>query len=391
MRKILLGTTAVIGAALLGATAAQAQTAPTVRVGGFLQVLGHYINDDADEPNGAGTGAGGGNLNTRDNFDFRTELEVVVSVAGKAANGLGYGAVIELQNDGGNGGNTNIDTDEAYIFVTSPTLGSIRFGEEDSAASLLAVRHPSVANSGSDGDFDDMSGGNSLMTGINDGNDATKIIYLSPQFFGFDFGASYAANGFEGDRANAGASSQRDRTGLTDEIAGAIRYRGSFGNVGLAAAFGAMRANAAELTGGGATITPSNRDITAYTLGASIAAFGITFGGEYMFGSYSGGAVGRAPLAANRDDSSHYVLGATYVSGPFQVGAWFGQAQQDNGPTASDRKQTGYGVGVVYNLAPGLDTFANYGHLSDENVAGTAFANSTRELDSFIAGLRLAF
>jgi hypothetical protein len=138
MRKILLGTTAVVGAALLTATVAQAQTAPTVRVGGFIQVLGHYLDDDADKPNGAGTGAGGGNANSRDKLDFRNELEVVVNVAGKAANGLGYGAVIEIQNDNGRGGSTNFDVDEAYLFISSPTLGTVRFGDAPDDVTLFA-------------------------------------------------------------------------------------------------------------------------------------------------------------------------------------------------------------------------------------------------------------
>lgn len=388
MRKILLGTTAVVGAALLGSTVAQAQEAPTVRVGGFIQVLGQYLNDDADKAT-TGNGVAGAGLAARDKFDFRNELEVVVTVAGKAANGLGYGAVIELQNDGVGG--TAMDIDEAYAFVSSPTLGTVRFGDEDSAASLLAVRHPSVSNSGSDGDYDDMSGGISLMGGINDGNDSTKIIYLSPSFFGFDFGLSYAANGFDGDRANVGitTASQRDRTGLTDEISGALRYRGSFGNVGIQASIATMRANAAEVLANGTPIAPAGRDITAHSAGASVAAFGLTVGGEYTWGNYSGGSVGRAPLAAGRDSSNLYVLGATYRAGAFQVGAWFGQAEQDNGGSLRDRKQTGYGVGVVYTLAPGLDTFANYGSLEDKN--GTFGQNRSRNLDSFIAGLRLAF
>jgi len=393
MRKILLGTTAVVGAALLTATVAQAQTAPTVRVGGFIQVLGHYLDDDRDKANGAGTGAGGGNANARDKFDFRTELEVVVNVAGKAANGLAYGAVIEMQNDNGRGGATNFDTDEAYIFLSSPTLGTIRFGDEDNAANLIQIRHPSVTNSGADGDYDDMSvAGTSLMTGLGDGGDSTKLIYLSPQFAGFDFGISYGANGGEGDREELlgrGTSSQRDRTGFTDQVAGAIRYRGTFGNVGVGLSLAGMRANAAELTPGGALIAPANRDITAYSVGASLAAFGITFGGEYTWGTYSAEA-GTAPLAAGRDDSKTWTLGATYVTGPFQVGAWYGTATQDNGPGVSDRQQTGYGVGVVYSLAPGLDTFANYGSLSEKNgpVLG---AGRTRSLSAVIAGVRLAF
>ena len=37
MRKILLGTTAVVGAALLAPSFAAAQEAPTVRIGGFFR------------------------------------------------------------------------------------------------------------------------------------------------------------------------------------------------------------------------------------------------------------------------------------------------------------------------------------------------------------------
>ena len=40
---------------------------------------------------------------------------------------------------------------------------------------------------------------NRTTTSPGDVGDNTKIIYLSPQFFGFDFGASWAFNEGEGD------------------------------------------------------------------------------------------------------------------------------------------------------------------------------------------------
>jgi hypothetical protein len=60
MRKILLGTTAVVGAALIGMGAAQAQTAPTVRVGGFMFGMYNYIDDDLEKavPGGGVANAG---------------------------------------------------------------------------------------------------------------------------------------------------------------------------------------------------------------------------------------------------------------------------------------------------------------------------------------------
>lgn len=439
MRKILLGTTAVVGAALIGATTAQAQTAPTVRVGGFMFGMYNNISDDFDRgrvaigqsaagtPVAQGTGVAGAGQVGRSRNDFRHELEVHVFVTGKMANGLSYGGVIEIQNDGtGAGAGTGLDLDEAYVFVSSPTLGTIRFGEEDNAASIMQVRAPSITGFGSDGDWDDgvissaaaTGTGPSLLTGINDGNDATKIVYLSPQFFGFDFGASYAPNQGEGERAFLGRSVdnvnltvdgglqplQRDRTTLGNELALAARYRGSFGNIGVTGGFGFQRSDGPQATAAGARAF--NRDVSAYTVGLQLTGFGFTVGGEYTWGNYSGISAGRAPLArnpdgSNRDASNHWVLGVTYTMGAVAVGGFYGVANQDNGTigtgtvaspvlTFRDREQTVWGLGAVYTLAPGFELLASYNQLKDENIR---IGNATfdRDVNVFFTGARLAF
>jgi len=434
MRKILLGTTGVVGAALIGMGAAQAQQAPTVRVGGYLQTTFTWIDDDLDKSDGAPRGVAQAGAQGRSKADFRNEVEIHVFVTGKAANGLSYGAVVEIQNDNvGGGSGSALDLDEAYVFVSTPALGTIRFGEEDSAASIMQVRAPTITGFGADGAWDvailntGFNGGNpSLFTGINDGSDSTKIIYLSPQFFGFDFGVSYAPNAGEGDRpfygrnvdatAIAGVNNtQRDRTNLENEVAYALRYRGSFGGVGIAAGFGGMFADSPRVTGAGADLrtTAAGRaqQVNAYTFGLNLTAFGLTVGGEYTFGQYSGASVGRGALARGSDDSEHYLLGATYVMGAFSVGGYYGVAEQDNGRTLTfgtgagattlgnpaDRKQTTYGVGVAYTVAPGLEVFANYNYIKDENAfirVGTATRAATlqdREISSFFLGTRLAF
>jgi len=398
MRKILLGTTAVAGAAMMTMGVAQAQTAPTVRVGGFMEITGAFINDDNDK----NVLAAGPRTMNRQSFDFRNEFEVQVFVTGKAANGLSYGAVIELQNDnmsGSSGANTGIDSDEAYAFVSSPTLGTIRFGDEDSAASLLQVRVPTITGMGPDGNWDELltnragtrNGNSYILSGINDGSDATKIIYLSPQFFGFDFGVSYAANSGEGERVEQGATtfSQRNRQTLTNELSAALRYRGSFGNVGVQAGFGAMRADAPERTDAGAAT--SLQDVTAYTAGLALTAFGVTVGGEYTWGKYTGASVGRTAVATGRDNSKHYVLGATYTMGAVSVGGYYGSGTQDNGPGVAEREQRVWGLGAAYNLAPGLDLIASYNNLKDRNGPDSAPGTNQRDASVFYTGMRLAF
>ncbi|MBU8536863.1 porin [Falsiroseomonas tokyonensis] len=418
MRKILLGTTAVVGAALMGMGVAQAQEAPTVRVGGYFEFTAGYVNDDFDRPNVTGANR------SRSKVDFRSDMEISVIVRGKAANGLSYGAEIELQMDNvtspggssgvlgsgfiGAGSGGIVDTDEAWGFISSPTLGTLQFGDQDSAADQLKVAAPSVTNLGESGGWDEfvaIDGANTryILSTINDGNDSTKIIYLSPQFFGFDFGVSYAPNTFEGENllqnnAQQNGSLQRNANGgfIRNELSGALRYRGSFGNVGVAAAFSAMRGDAPD------GVAPGFQDPNAYQVGLNLSAYGLTVGGHYVWGKFDRASFGRIGLPQGRDTSTNWTIGATYRIGAMSLGAFYALGKRDNGGALADREQRAIGVGAVYTLAPGLEAFANYTNVNDENVAGltatgVVAANGApgnlrnRNIDIFIIGTRLAF
>ena len=398
MRKILLGTTAVVGAALMGMGVAQAQEAPTVRVGGYFEFTGGYVNDDADSN---AVVLGGTERASRSKTDFRSDMEISVIVRGKAANGLSYGAEIELQMDANNTSSTAIDTDEMWGFISSPTLGTLQFGDQDSAADQLKVAAPSVTNLGESGGWDEFiapaaDGTRYILSTINDGSDATKIIYLSPQFFGFDFGVSFAPNQYEGENFLVGGSTtvlQRDPNAgsIRNELSAALRYRGSFGNVGVAAAFSAMRGDAPDA----ASTATRIQDPNAYQVGLNLSAMGFTVGGHYMWGKYAGASFGRAGIREGLGNSSNWTLGATYRTGAISVGAFYSLGQRDNG-TLADREQRAIGVGAVYTMAPGLEVFANYTNISDENIANsasnpTAISTRNRDIDVFIVGTRLAF
>jgi hypothetical protein len=434
MRKILLGTTAVVGLAIAAPAAfaqgiapgsgTQGQTltaapAPglsgvgglTVRLGGYFEFSAANIQDDNDRAARANLG----DKKARQRNDFRNDLELVVFVDGRAANGMTYGAVFEFQMDNGAGtagDNSNVSMDEAYGYIKGG-WGEFRFGAEDSAASLLAVRAPGAGALGGDAVWDEFvvqsglasSSGPYLTSGINDGNDATKIIYLSPQFAGFDVGISFAPNGNEGERTDTSNSAiqQRDRTTLENEISAALRYRGTFGGVGLQAGAGAMFADA-PANSGSPSVKTNLESVTAYFFGAQVAAYGFALGGEYAFGRYFGASVGRNAVAKGLDDSSHWLVGATYTLGSVVLGAVYGNGTQDNGGTVKDRDHTVWGIGALYNMAPGIGLFAAYNSISDENIptaAPTATStdsniakfngSTTRNIDVLMAGIRLAF
>jgi predicted porin len=247
-----------------------------------------------------------------------------------------------------------------------------------------------------------------VIAGVGDGNDATKIIYLSPQFMGFDAGISYAANRGEGEQttnASNTAAFQRDRTGLENEISAALRYRGTFGPVGVGASFVAQFADAASQSANGAPIAAKDQNITTYAAGLLLRAYGFAVGGDYTWGNYrttpANGSIGQGI-----DGSEQWSVGLTYTIGALSLGGMYSQGTQDNGGTVEDRTQTYMGLGVAYVMAPGMTLFANWNQVEDENIptaaptrAGASLVNfgtaaspdRTRDIQVLVAGVRVAF
>jgi predicted porin len=351
----------------------------------------------------------------RQRSDFRTESELNVYVDGVAANGMRYGAMFELQMDNMStsaGSGTGVDYDELYGFVKG-SWGELRFGQEDSAASLLQVRRPGTLWMGDSDAWDEflLSSGY-IIAGVGDGNDAAKIIYLSPQFMGFDAAFSYAPNRYEGERADTPTSlttAQRDGTGaasLSNEISMALRYRGTFGPVGLQASMVAQFADPAQQSATGVPLAAKDQNITTYAAGLLLRAYGFAVGGDYTWGNYRG-TPANVSIAQGIDGSSQWAAGITYTIGALTLGGMYSQGTQDNGGTVADRTQTYMGLGAAYVLAPGMTLFANYNQIKDENIPNLGSANTptktgaslvefggsdkTRDIAVLVAGVRIAF
>ncbi len=466
MRKILLGTTAVVGAALLAPTMAAAQEAPTVRVGGYFRAYYGHINQTGanvtgttpqgtvSQPTNSGTvdlGAAGTPLSTNTaqsartgKNDFSTDAEIHVFVNGKTANGLTYGAVVEIQFDNNEASfrnsrrsqttKTSADIDEMYAFIASPTLGQIRFGDEDGPFGGL-MNAGIVTNFGTGGIYGDWQDfvirPNRTTTSPGDVGDNTKIIYLSPQLFGFDFGASWAFN--EGTGGDTGCNSSLagttcDRayaaTGVTgfgrgnDSLPGRrnehqamLRWRGSFAGVGLAASagyFGAQAVLDQTVTG---TVARTLRNPQMYQAGLQATAYGFTLGANYQYGNTNFFYI---PTIRGGKNQSQIFAGGSYTAGPFSIGANYffgtyegtggsafstttGVLSQNTNGTKRGQRRYGFGIGANYRLAPGLDLIAEYvRHVIHENgvdldLQGNNGVQDKLRADVLIVGTRLAF
>ncbi|UFN49346.1 porin [Roseomonas sp. OT10] len=463
MRKLLLGSTAVAAAALFAPQDALAQAADPflppgppmmsqraleVRVGGYFRFNYSFTDQDGSGSNGtalpvpAGAApvtaltptAGRHSANTGKS-DFSSDAEIHITANGKAANGLRYGGAIELQvdqNDGAgvagtrtNGGSkTTVDTDEMWMFVAG-TYGQLRFGDEDGPlGGLMNSGHvTNFATGGVDGDWFD-----SVIVGVRnstffagDVGDNTKIIYLSPQFFGFDVGASFAFNNGEGEdtgcvliyaTANCDRANQFSGTGRANQFFGtprrrnetqlAARWRGSFGGVGIAVTGGAILADPTKVMPAvpGLAATNSAMSYRVYEAGAQVSAFGALVGGWYRWGPANGGT----PLQnaggsiVDTRDLSEYFVGASYTFGDITVGAnYYNLLTAGSQSVLGGRRESAWSVGATYRVAPGLELVADYTNAQrresgfDFLAGSSGSANNKVDAQVVIVGTRIAF
>lgn len=490
MRKFLLAGAAGVGALMLAAPQASAQntqiTAPTagapqirsepgmnVRLAGRYRVYGAFAQSDstnastgfagrdmaanasAVNPALAGNAAANAPANAAvktGQFDLFDYARLWFGMDGMAQNGLRYGAQLEIRMF--SGANARGDTRgqlnyrRMYGYLATPTLGQLRLGSGQVRASeLMYTGHimGSIASGLWDGDLPGAAVGPGTAAlfwySASGGNSPTAISYLSPQFFGFDFGISYApSNGnFGGDGqcgigqitlANGGANCDRlTESNLDGQTARPrnigdlmLRYRGSFGPVGLAVSGGVVTADTVGATGN----AQSYQNIWAGLFGAQLTFAGFTVGGIMTGGAANYAANSRAnqtipinnlalansgnnttsygtgtplqplPSSGNNDNLFTWQLGIKYDIGPFSVGMAYHQAQYEGSIAApANAKDQGFGIGASYAVAPGLNLFAEYLYGQREeggvNLRTGQLGNFNNKAQSNVFGLGVAF
>jgi predicted porin len=400
MRKILLATAAGFAAFVAdGAAPAMAQASTEVTgqatpqpglvpyVQGRYRFFGAIISQDGDSGNvpGAGNNAG----NKLSNFDFFDYGRIWAGADGVAANGLRYGARLEIrmpapgtvQQRGDDRGTLFFRRIVGY--VGTPTLGQLRFGSGTvTAVEQMHVGHimGSIGTGLLDGD-----GVGNVVAGIPVAtsffyssslvNNRTAIGYFSPQFFGFDLGLSYAPNdgnfvgscspnntaaSFENCDRLSSSSTAPGAARLRNQIDAMLRYRGTFGPVGVAASAGVRTAEPVDFTGPAPTGGAPFKRATAYLGGAQVTWAGLTVGGIMTGGPYNRNFTALSK-DGNNNDAFSWQLGASYRFGAFTVGAAYHQLKTEGSRTDSaDQKDQGFGVGGSWAVAPGMALFAEY-------------------------------
>ena len=399
MKKILLGTTTLIGAAALFAGAASADT-PKVTLGGFADFQVGVVNQDQD-------------TNER-GHSFRSDTEVSLRIDGVMDSGLKYGGGINLEADvdgdnnltnagGFDSDNQGFNASQTYLYMEG-MFGRVEMGSRVGVTNTMKVDASSIARAtgGIDGDwryyvnptanggvteqyiaspdlildygFAGGAGAGSFQQQFGDESteNNNKITYYTPRFSGFQAGLSYIVDSTasRGQTVSLGEVA----AGQADNIfAAGLNWEGKFDQVGI------MLAATGEWGNGESTAT---EDLRTWNVGGKLSYMGFALATSY--GSWGDSLRTTSGL----DDSNYWTLGGSYETGPFGFSVTYMDSTYERTATIDD-EFTNISVGVDYKMAPGFTPYAEVSFVSFDASDMT----STEENDStvFIAGTQLAF
>jgi len=353
MRGRLLATTAltVVGSVLAGAPAFAAERIH-VKVGGYMEQFVGYT--DQDVPGKDVTG-----------FDVKSDTEIWFTGSTTLDNGIEFGINVQLE------GNTSSDQiDESYL-TASGSFGKLIVGSENSAQYLLHVAPKDFGfglNSGDNVewvDFTGVGGDTGIFRGpfgstyVEPGrvNDANRLTYITPQFGGFQLGASWLPDSAEDSNSTVDKSAA-----VHDGFSLGAKYSGKLGPVALAASLGWGMVQAAD--------SSTASDPTAYNAGLSVGWSDWTLAA----------AVAGSENDTSTGDSTGWTVGLNYAPGPWKVSlaGFFGD--RDGSTTAntggSGARKASYDTVQLeagYDLGPGVSVVGvlGYANLEDRSGFGT--------------------
>ena len=261
MKKVLLGTTALVAAGFVAsaASADEMMAEPiSASVGGhYFVALGTLSGDDGvSEP-----------LQNEHSTQMLQDLRVVLSGSTTLDNGMTVSLNAKLDSDHGDTGNAAWDERSITIggAFGSLQLGSVESARQQtttfapSAAGMMGINTPYFTMAGAIARYDDGIGA----------EDALKMIYFTPAMNGFSIGVSYAPQDSGGAQYGGGASN--DAGAYKNHIGVGATFSQDFagGSVGLSAGYETYDA---EVPNGMSCASTRDHEMGLYTIRAKVNA-----------------------------------------------------------------------------------------------------------------------
>jgi hypothetical protein len=444
MRKLLLASAATIGATFAMTGGAMAQPVKPVAPGTLVVHMNGYIQFEiagfGSTDNTSTTTAGVFKLNP---ITTNGDVRIYPGFDAQTVSGLDYGAQIELRTaksdaaQGANqttgaGGVSGLDglyVKRAYGYVGTVDGGFIRLGQTDSAFTLDQTGAVEAFGDGAQFNTDGgigsllptdaaVTGGNNFIYADTSNLYATdKVVYISPAIAGLSAAIGYEpnSNGIKEGYGNcatassvnaagtgatcadvssspfAGDISKRRKNTIDAALLYAIKANGFATKVSAGLIYGApVDYTGAKGAFGSSAVHFGYDNLEVYEVGAQTTFAGLTVGANIKGGQVEDGYSFK-PKGAR--DAFAYILGASYVIGPYVLGGSFIDSQTAGAYFPGDTFTSGtkklavgktlneYGlaVGGNYVISPHLSLFAQYmyDHRHQIGNAGLDVSNSS--------------
>jgi len=417
MKKLLLGSTALVAGGLM---AAPAMAADPIKIG-----VGGYYQFFALAGNIEGTYAPDGSSVQYKGLQFIQEGEIHFIGQSKLDNGTTVGLTVELEgwDNSVTATNHGRQIDEAFLFAFGD-WGRIEFGARDQASYRMYYGAPSALLGW--GFFQHNSNFNWASTAmINNPSqaaatyftiggqyqDVNRINYFTPRFMGLQIGVGYSpkinvspnamlSRGLTVGPTGAGICGLNDPTSASncptndnsyqDFFDVGANYLNKFGDVTVAL-FGAfsymtfvpslnnLAANNAN-TATGANLTNWKQ----WVVGVQFGFAGFTVGGSY---GYDNNGLGGNYYTGQASESRKWAASIMYETGPWQMSLGWGHVNTDNGNGASTLLSVAQGTSSNLNYAnPATTASGNFG---TNPLAGAAVFGGY-QTDKFELGVNYA-
>jgi outer membrane protein OmpU len=416
MKKLLLGSTALVAGGLMAAPAMAADPIK-IGVGGYYQffVTGGQIE---------GSYALNGQSTQYKGLSFYQEGEIYFNGQTKLDNGTTLGIQVELEgwnppvqgaNVAGVSGSTR-QIDEAYLFAFGD-WGRIEFGSRDQASYRMFYGAPSALGV-FNGFFQHNSNatwGNLVVLATNKAaghisfatiggqfQDVNRVNYFTPRFMGLQIGVGYAPKINVGNAVpgvnTAGVCGFNDATAqincptndysYQDVFDVGANYLNKFGDITVAAfgsfmyasfvpGFNANPGNAANLATG-----QNSAAWKQWVVGLQFGFGGFTVGGSY---GYDNNGLGGNYYTGVDNDTRTYTAGIMYETGPWQVSAgWIGTRNTNGNGSLS---LVGISNQQIAALGAPASSAAAFG--GNPNIGGLQFGQETADKFEFGANYAL--
>jgi len=366
MKKFLAGTTALVAATIV---AGQAQAADPIKLslGGFAEAWVGYADQDT-------LGA-----NDYASVLVQQDTEIYFRGSTKLDNGLTVAVNMDKEADRGNTG-----MDDVFVSVSSDALGTVKLGATKGASYGLSNTSPDVGIGLNDGDVqnwisENIAGGTNDFDTLTSSADGQKVVYLTPNFAGFQAGASYGIvpNSVSG-AVNVGGTN----TGSDIQYNVGVAYSGEFGGVSVGA-----DVNYELIDNGGSNGTSVNNEAIGRG-GLSIGVAGFTIGGSLAYSSNIG--------AVSSRDGKAWDAGVSYATGPYAVSLSYLTVSEDDKTAGStgiplEDEQSAWMLSGAYDLGAGVALKGSVFSVDNDDASATGSTTNDNDGYGVVAGLKVSF